>query len=372
MVVASIPSPSTGVAHLGPLPLRGYAFMIILGVLAAVYVTGRRLRARGVDPKLAGDAAVPAVLLGIVGARIYHVVSSPDRYFGADGDLVEALKIWQGGLSIWGAVAGGALGVWIACRRAGVSFGLFADAAAPGLALAQAIGRWGNWFNQELYGRPTDLPWGVEINLAHRPADPAFRGESTFHPTFLYESLWNLGVAGVLLLVDRRRRLGRGKLFVLYVALYTAGRVWIEALRIDEAEKIFGLRVNLWVSTLLFVLATVALFVVRRPVDSTAERAEAAGGPEADGGEVEEKGAGSTGRAGVAKATEPMEGDGSEGGGGDAGAKNVGLTKNGSLVKDDGGAEAATDPSMTQRAEASAPSGGEQSASTGDKAAKAR
>src|SRR5262245_52684958 len=134
MVFASIPSPSTGVVHLGPVPLRGYALMIILGVLVAVYVTGRRLSARGVDSRLAGDAVVPAVLLGIVGARLYHVVSSPEGYFGADGHLVDALKIWKGGLSIWGAVAGGALGAWIACRRAGVSLALFADAAAPGLA----------------------------------------------------------------------------------------------------------------------------------------------------------------------------------------------------------------------------------------------
>jgi prolipoprotein diacylglyceryl transferase len=284
VVFAAIPSPSAGVVHLGSIPLRGYAFMIILGVLAAVSVTGRRLRTRGVDPRLAGDAVVPAVLFGIVGARIYHVVSSPDGYFGAGGHVVDALKIWKGGLSIWGAVAGGAVGVWLACRRAGVGFGLFADAAAPGIALAQAVGRWGNWFNQELYGRPSNLPWAVEIDPGHRPDDPALRDASTFHPTFLYEFLWNLGVAGVLVLVDGRRRLGRGKLFALYVALYTAGRVWIEALRVDEAEKILGMRLNIWVSILIFVVAVVAIVVLRRPADPAvadraADRADAAGPP---------------------------------------------------------------------------------------------
>ncbi|WP_035751817.1 prolipoprotein diacylglyceryl transferase [Parafrankia discariae] len=263
MVFAAIPSPSRGVVHLGPLPLRAYALMIVLGIIVAVAVTARRLRARGADPVIASEVAYWAVPFGIVGARIYHVVSSPEAYFGTDGDLLAVFEVWNGGLAIWGAVSGGALGAWIACRRMRVSFGLFADALAPGLALAQAIGRWGNWFNQELYGRATDVPWAVRIDPAHQ----MIPGVATYHPTFLYESLWNLAVAGVLLLVDRRWRLGRGRLFFLYVALYTIGRLWIEALRIDTAEKILGLRVNIWVSIVVFLLALLALALVRRPID---------------------------------------------------------------------------------------------------------
>jgi prolipoprotein diacylglyceryl transferase len=237
--------------------------MIIVGVLVAVWLTGRRLRARGFDPVTATEAAYWAVPLGIVGARVYHVITSPDAYFGAHGDPVAVFQIWRGGLAIWGAIAGGALGAWLACRRAKVPFLVLADAAAPGLAAAQAVGRWGNWFNQELFGRPTDLPWAVRIDPAHQLVP----GVSTYHPTFLYESLWDLGVAGALLAVDRRRRLGRGRLFALYVALYTAGRVWIEALRIDEAHKIFGLRVNIWVSILVFLAAVAAFAAVRHPAD---------------------------------------------------------------------------------------------------------
>ncbi|WP_306769268.1 prolipoprotein diacylglyceryl transferase [Parafrankia sp. BMG5.11] len=249
--------------HLGPVPLRAYALMIVLGIIVAVAVTARRLRARGADPVIASEVAYWAVPFGIVGARIYHVVSSPEAYFGTNGDLLAVFEVWNGGLAIWGAVSGGALGAWIACRRMRVSFGLFADALAPGLALAQAIGRWGNWFNQELYGRATDVPWAVRIDPAHQ----MIPGVATYHPTFLYESLWNLAVAGVLLLVDRRWRLGRGRLFFLYVALYTIGRLWIEALRIDTAEKVLGLRINIWVSIAVFLLALLALALVRRPID---------------------------------------------------------------------------------------------------------
>ncbi len=249
--------------HLGPVPLRAYALMIVVGIIVAVVVTARRLRARGVDPVVASEVAYWAVPFGIVGARIYHVISSPDAYFGEDGDPLAVFEVWNGGLAIWGAVAGGALGAWLACRRMDVPFGLFADAMAPGLALAQAIGRWGNWFNQELYGRATDLPWAVRIDPAHQ----MIPGVETYHPTFLYESLWNLAIAGLLLLVDRRWRLGRGRLFFLYVALYTTGRLWIEALRIDTAEKVLGLRVNIWVSIVVFLIALLVLALIRRPVD---------------------------------------------------------------------------------------------------------
>ncbi|MCL9795162.1 prolipoprotein diacylglyceryl transferase [Frankia sp. AgKG'84/4] len=270
MVYAAIPSPSQGVVHLGPVPLRAYALMIIIGIVVAVVVTGRRLRARGIDPEIASEVAFWAVPFGIVGARIYHVISTPDAYFGAHGHVADVLKIWNGGLGIWGAIAGGAIGALIAARRVGVSLALFADAAAPGIVLAQAVGRWGNWFNQELYGRPTTLPWALKIDVEHR-TDPAV---GLYHPTFLYEFLWNLLVAGILFYVDRRHRLGRGRLFALYVALYTFGRLWIEMLRVDTADHILGLRVNIWVSAVVCLGAVVALLLIRRPVDLDVSPAE--------------------------------------------------------------------------------------------------
>ncbi|GAA4667671.1 prolipoprotein diacylglyceryl transferase [Streptomyces chumphonensis] len=258
-ILASIPSPSSGEIELGPFPLRGYAVCIILGVFVAVWLGGRRWVARGGRPGTVADVAVWAVPFGLVGGRLYHVVTDYQLYFAEGRDPVDALKIWEGGLGIWGAIAFGALGAWIACRRRGIPLPAYADAVAPALAVAQAIGRWGNWFNQELYGRATDLPWAVEIdNGTH---------EGTFHPTFLYESLWCLGVAALVVWADRRFRLGHGRAFALYVAGYTAGRFWIEYLRIDEAHEIFGLRLNNWTSLLVF-LAAVAFIVVsarRRP-----------------------------------------------------------------------------------------------------------
>ena len=209
-----------------------------------------------------GDIAIWAVPFGIIGGRIYHVITSPQAYFGAGGHPVDALRIWNGGLGIWGAVAFGALGAWIACRRRGIALPPFGDAVAPGLALAQAIGRWGNWFNQELFGRPTDLPWGLEIDPAFRPV--GYADASTFHPTFLYESLWLLVMAGILVWADRRFTMGHGRVFALYVLLYTAGRGVIETVRIDEANTILGLRVNVWVSGLVFVAAAIYLVVSAR------------------------------------------------------------------------------------------------------------
>jgi len=303
VVLAAIPSPSRGVIHLGPLPLRAYAFMIIIGVVVAVWLTGRRLRARGVDPNVAGDAGVWAVLFGIVGARLYHVITSPDAYFGADGNLVDVLKVWNGGLGIWGAVAGGALGVWIKTRRSGVSFLLFADAAVPGIVLAQAIGRWGNYFNQELFGRPTTLPWALEIDVTHRPG--GYEQFATFHPTFLYESLWCLVVALVLLLIDRFHRLGRGRLLALYIMMYTVGRAAIEALRIDDATHIAGLRLNDWVSAVVFVGALVMFLVLRKPVDENRELL--AGPPPGGAGDSEAKATG--GGAAAADAPAAAEAD---------------------------------------------------------------
>jgi prolipoprotein diacylglyceryl transferase len=261
LTLLSIPSPSEGVWHLGPLPIRAYAFAIIFGVFAAVWTGERRWVARGGRPGQIGDIALWAVPAGLVGARAWHVATDHDLYFGKGGDPVGALEIWHGGLGIWGAIAGGLLGAWFYCRRHGILLRPLADALAPSLLLAQVIGRFGNYFNQELFGRPTTQPWGLEIDPEHRPA--GYEQYATFHPTFLYEGLWNLGAIAVLLWLDRRFRLGYGRVFALYVMLYTLGRGWIEDLRIDpvELQDVGGLRFNVWTSIVLFVLAS-AYFVV--------------------------------------------------------------------------------------------------------------
>ena len=269
---ASIPSPSRGVLHLGPFPLRGYALCILLGIFAAIAFAGRRWAARGGDRRTISDIAVWAVPGGLVGARLYHVATDYQLY--TDRPL-DALRIWDGGLGIWGGVAGGALTAWWVARRWDIDFWSLADAVAPALALAQAIGRWGNWFNQELFGRPTSLPWGLEIDPAHRP--PRYASSATFHPTFLYESLWNLVVVGIVLAVEKRVRLGKGRLFAVYVAAYTFGRFWIELLRIDPAHKILGLRVNEWTSVVVFVVAMA--FVVTGIEGGEAEAVPSEEGP---------------------------------------------------------------------------------------------
>lgn len=257
MELAYIPSPSTGVVHLGPIPLRGYAFCIIIGVFVAVWLGNRRWIARGGRAGTVADIAVWAVPFGLVGGRLYHVITDYELYFSPGRNWVDAFKIWEGGLGIWGAVALGAVGAWIGCRRRGIPLPAYADAIAPGIAVAQAIGRWGNWFNQELYGRPTDLPWALKID-----ANPAIgRVAGTYHPTFLYESLWCLGVAALVIWADRRFTLGHGRAFAVYVATYTVGRFWIEYLRVDDAHHVLGLRLNDWTSILVF-LAAVAYIVV--------------------------------------------------------------------------------------------------------------
>ena len=271
MILLSIPSPSEGVWHLGPLPIRAYALAIILGVVAAIWVGEKRWVARGGIPGQISDIALWAVPAGLIGARAYHVATDPDRYFGAGGDPLGALEIWKGGLGIWGAIAGGLLGAWLYTRRHGILLRPLMDSLAPGLLLAQAIGRFGNYFNQELFGKPTDLPWGLEIDQAHRP--DGYTQFATFHPTFLYEAMWNLVGIAVLVYLDRRYKLGFGRVFALYVMIYTAGRGWIEALRIDtiELDNVLGLRWGVWMSIILFVLSA-AYFVVagrrHRPPDT--------------------------------------------------------------------------------------------------------
>ncbi len=264
----SIPSPSWSGFEIGPLTVHAYALCILLGILLAMWMTAKRWKGRDGNPDVIYDICIWAIPFGIIGGRLYHVVSSPDAYFGSDGDLALIPQIWLGGLGIWGAVALGAVGAWIGCRRAGVRLSDFLDAAAPGVLLAQAVGRWGNWFNQELFGGPTDLPWGLEIDSGHPNFPAGAEAGTLFHPTFLYESLWNLAGVAILLLLDKRFRLSGGRLFWLYVAYYTLGRVWIEALRIDDAEMLtfFGLthRLNVWVSVLVFVLAIAAYILLTR------------------------------------------------------------------------------------------------------------
>ncbi|MBK9179215.1 MAG: prolipoprotein diacylglyceryl transferase [Acidimicrobiales bacterium] len=246
--LASIPSPGSNAIHLGPLQLRAYGVMIALGVLAAAWLANRRWIERGGAEGDIANLALWAVPAGVVGARLYHVITDYQRF---TDDPIRALYIWEGGLGIPGGIAlGAAAGVWVAHRRH-LPLGPLADAIAPALPLAQAIGRLGNWFNQELFGRPTTLPWGLEIDPDRWPA--GYVGPGTFHPAFLYEVLWNLALVGLLLWVDRRRWLPRGYLFALYVGGYALGRLWIERLRIDPANEILGLRVNEVVMGVLLV-----------------------------------------------------------------------------------------------------------------------
>jgi prolipoprotein diacylglyceryl transferase len=264
--LASIPSPTQSVWHLGPLPVRAYALCIVLGIFVALAVLMRRWRERGGVDDDVWDVSGWAIVFGIIGGRLYHVLTDPELYFGSGKHPVDALKIWDGGLGIWGAIALGAVGAWIGCRRHDISLTVFADAAVPGVLLAQGIGRWGNWFNNELYGGPTSLPWKLQIHdvgttTGHaQPCSFGNIGASVcgyYQPTFLYESLWDIALAFVLLYLDRRFRLGRGNVMALYVMGYTVGRGWIEALRHDHANHILGLRLNDWTAIILFIAGLV-------------------------------------------------------------------------------------------------------------------
>lgn len=293
MEIAYIPSPSHGVLHLGPIPLRGYAFCIIIGVFVAVWLGNKRWIARGGRAGTVADIAVWAVPFGLVGGRLYHVITDYELYFSEGRDWVDAFKVWQGGLGIWGAIALGAVGAWIGCRRRGIPLPAWADALAPGIAFAQAIGRWGNWFNQELYGRATDLPWALHITSATDGRVPGY-----YHPTFLYESLWCVGVGFLVIWADRRFTLGHGRAFALYVAAYCVGRGWIEYMRVDDAHHILGLRLNDWTALVVFVLAVtyIVLSARLRPgreeivephtADDDDEAEGAAGGETGSGGTV--------------------------------------------------------------------------------------
>jgi prolipoprotein diacylglyceryl transferase len=271
-VLAYFPSPAQGVWYLGPFPIRAYALCIIAGIIVALLIGDRRWAARGGERGVIYDIALWAVPFGLIGGRIYHLMTDWKTYFGPGGAGVgAALRIWEGGLGIWGAVAFGGVGAWIACRRRGIPLPAFGDAVAPGIVLAQAIGRLGNYFNQELYGRETTVPWGMEIFYRRdwsgvvdvHSLDGVSTGQvaAVVHPTFLYELLWNVLVFFMLIWADRRFRLGHGRLFALYVAGYSVGRFWVELMRDDTATHIAGIRINVFTATFVFIGAVVYMLL---------------------------------------------------------------------------------------------------------------
>jgi prolipoprotein diacylglyceryl transferase len=251
------------VLEIGPLTIHFYALSILTGIAVAIWIGRRRYKAIGGNPEDISEAALWAVPAGIIGGRIYHVITSPQKYFGEGGNPIDALKIWQGGLGIWGAISLGAVGAYLYYRthQTSHSFSYFLDALAPGVALAQAIGRIGNWFNIELFGSPTTLPWGLEVPPFKRPAE--FSEFATFHPTFLYELIWCTALALFLMKLPKfisTRFSNPGDLFVIYVLGYTVGRLWIEVLRVDTATLILGLRFNIWISLLVLLSAMTYLY----------------------------------------------------------------------------------------------------------------
>ncbi|GAA1144719.1 prolipoprotein diacylglyceryl transferase [Ornithinicoccus hortensis] len=294
-MLTSIPSPGINLIEIGPLTIRFYALCLVAGMILAWIIGRRRWVARGGLPETFESMAVVAIPSGIVGARIYHVLTHWDAYFGPGRDLIKVLYIWEGGIAIFGAVLGGGLGAAFVAWRRGARISAFADALAPGLILAQAVGRLGNWFNQELYGGPDDGPLGLEIDPEHRPAE--YPDVATFQPTFLYELSWNALGCLLLLWLDRTFKLGWGKLFSLYLVVYGTGRFWIEGIRTDVSYLVGPLRTN-QVTALLFVVAGITLFLVLHarhqgrepwveragvggPDEATDEGADAAG-PEAE------------------------------------------------------------------------------------------
>ncbi|MTE13906.1 prolipoprotein diacylglyceryl transferase [Nocardia aurantiaca] len=281
-VLAYIPSPPRGVWYIGPFPLRAYAICIILGIITAIWLGEKRWVARGGQSGMVLDVAMFAVPFGLIGGRLYHVATDWQKYFGANGHPMNALKIWEGGLGIWGAVLLGGVGAWIGCRVYRIPLPAFGDAIAPGILLAQAIGRLGNYFNQELYGRETTVPWGLEIyqRFDHSGGLDMMNGTAAgapiriVQPTFLYELIWNLAGVAVLLYLDRKFRIGHGRLFALYVAIYCFGRFFVELLRDDEATHIAGIRINSFTSAIVFICAVAYLLFATKGRE-TAEQVRA-------------------------------------------------------------------------------------------------
>jgi len=299
--LANIPSPPQGVWYLGPIPIRAYALCIITGIIMAMAISLRRYEARGGNPETIWDAAIVAIPAGIIGGRAYHVLTDWDKYFGPGKDPWQAFNITAGGLGIIGAVTLGTLAVWALMRYKKVPIAPLADSIGPTIILAQAIGRFGNYFNQELYGRPTTVPWALDIYYRvdeagnYAPLTGRSTGEvlTSVHPTFLYEAVWNVAVFFVIIWADRKFRLGHGRVFWLYVAGYTLGRFFIEFMRADEANTILGLRVNTWTSAIIFLIAVVLFLLLPKgretpeEVDPAYQREKAHG---ADGEPAEEDG----------------------------------------------------------------------------------
>ncbi|MFT4147466.1 MAG: prolipoprotein diacylglyceryl transferase [Micrococcaceae bacterium] len=268
-MLAYIPSPSWSSFSLGPFTIHAYALCILLGVAIAIWLTIKRWKAVGGTEDEVLDVALWAVPAGIIGGRIYHVATSPDSYFTPGKDPWEAVKIWHGGLGIWGAISLGTIVVYAACKHYKINFINLLDAAAPGLLIAQGIGRWGNWFNQELFGTPTTLPWGLKIDPTN-PNFPAGTPANTlFHPTFLYESLWNIAGAFFLLWLDKKFNMTGGKLFCAYIITYSIGRALIEPIRTDPSDYIMGIRLNVIISVIASIIAATTIYFINKKQKNT-------------------------------------------------------------------------------------------------------
>ena len=274
MTLAYIPTPTISQFSIGPATIHIYALCILMGIVLAVWITTTRWKKLGGNFDQVLDITLVSVPAGIIGARLYHIITTPERFFGPDGDWAEMFRIWNGGLGIWGGVLFGALAAWAWCRHKHYPMALLADAIAPGLLVAQAVGRLGNWFNQELYGAPTTLPWGLKLNMegtAIGHSEQCYDGATCpsgtlFHPTFLYEMIWNLIGAAIIVYIGSKamKKLKAGSLFAVYIMWYTLGRTWIESLRIDYAHEFLGVRINVWVSMAVFVLGAVSFIVVQQ------------------------------------------------------------------------------------------------------------
>jgi prolipoprotein diacylglyceryl transferase len=262
MPVAFLPSPSRSLWHIGPVPVRAYPICVVLGIIVGLWIASRRYRKVGGRPGMILDIATVAIPVGLVGARLYSVLTDLGLYFAHGRDWINVFRIWDGGLGIPGAVVGGALGAWVVCRRERTRLAPVAGAVAPALAFAQSIGRWGNWFNQQLYGHPTTLPWAVEISPEHRLA--GYVNFATFQPTFLYESLWDALVGVTVILAARRLLLPGDRTFALYAGLYAFGRFWTEGLEINYSPRALGLRIDQVVMLLILACAIVYLYLTRQ------------------------------------------------------------------------------------------------------------
>jgi prolipoprotein diacylglyceryl transferase len=260
----SIPSPEISFIDLGPVRIHFYALFILTGIALATFMADRTLTKRGAERGVFLDIALWAVPAGIIGGRFFHVVTHPRDYFYEGADLLAVFRIWEGGLAIFGAITVGAVGAWWGARQAGLRFTAVADAVAPWVLVAQGIGRLGNYFNQELYGIPTTLPWGLEIPSTNPAYPNGLPDGLTFHPTFLYEMIWNFVGAAAILYLASKLKLQWGKVFALYLIVYSFGRIWIESIRIDPSEVILGLRTNIWSALIGVAIGIIILLVQSR------------------------------------------------------------------------------------------------------------